>query len=262
MSFMADSSLNKSEVASLDKALRVIECMSHNSEDIALATLAKQAGLPKSTLVRLLNTLKAHSIVWQDENTKRYKLGWALIYLGRCAASSFNLVDMIRPYLTQLSKETGETASLVMRRNDRAVYVDRVSSSNMIRSAPKVGDELPFYASGSGKVLLSALPEAELCKILDQIEMIRFTDKTITDPVTFREELAAIRKKGWAFDDEEGERGCRCIAAPLRDWNAQVVASISITGPTMRIGDGDINRLSEKVCSIVEAASKALQIHG
>lgn len=142
MPVMADSNLNKSEVAALDKALRVIECMSHTAEDIGLATLAEQTNLPKSTLVRLLNTLKAHSIVWQDEKTKRYKLGWALIYLGRAAASSFNLVDMIHPYLMQLSRETGETASLVMRRNDRAVYVDRVSSSNMIRSAPKVGEEL------------------------------------------------------------------------------------------------------------------------
>lgn len=257
---MADNNLDKSEVAALDKALRVLECMSRNREDISLGSLAEQVDLPKPTLVRLLTTFKNHSIVWQDVRTRHYKLGWGLIYLGQAASASFSLVEVIRPYLAQLSSETGETASLVMRRNNRAVYVDQVSSNNMIRGVPHIGEELTFYASGSGKILLSALSERELDGIVDSLDFVRLTDKTITDKKVFRDELAQVRKRGWALDDEEGERGCRCIAAPLCDWNEQIIASISITGPTMRIEEAQIPILAEKVCSIAAAASKELRV--
>ncbi|MEG1548112.1 MAG: IclR family transcriptional regulator [Clostridia bacterium] len=256
---MKTVSNDKSEVASLDKAIRTLKFLSTVEGDVTLTTLAENVDLPKSTLVRLLNTLKGHGMVLQDDETKRYRLGWALIYMGQAATKSFNLIKLIHPHLDQLSRETGESASLIMLRKNKVVYVDQVSGNNMIRGVPRIGAELFLHASASGKVLLSHLTEKQVNQILAGYAFTRFTDKTICDPAVFREVLSQTHSLGYALDDEEGELGCRCIAAPITDWNGKIVASVTITGPTSRIGLDDIPRLADTVVRIAKQASLSLR---
>jgi len=247
-----------SSVKALDKSLRILEIFANTAGEIDLSTLTKHTQIPKSTLLRLLNTLKNHNFVLQDPQSRRFRLGWALIYLGKAAEQSFDLVHVVHPYLEELASQTGETASLVLIDGDHAVYVDQVTSSNIIRGNPPVGTPLHLNCTSSGKVLLSALSEQELESFLKRTKLVKKTDKSIVDPRILREEIRRVRKQGYAVDDEETEIGGRCAGAPIYNKEGKIVASISVVGPSTRVRQSDLVSLAGLVARAAGRASVAL----
>jgi len=248
----------ESSVRALDKALSVLERLSLHERDVDLATLTREMQMPKTTLLRLLNTLRRHNFVHQDEQTKRFRLGWALIYLGRAAGRAFDLVGFIHPYLERLSRDSGETANLVFLDRHTAVYVDQVVTDNIIRGVPAVGAPLGLHCTASGKALLSRLPAERREEILGKIHLERLTEKTITDLAALRRAIEEARQQGYALDDEETEPGGRCVAAPVMGKEGNVVAAISVMGPNNRVNPDTLPRLSQLVHQAAEEISKAL----
>jgi DNA-binding IclR family transcriptional regulator len=249
---------DKSEVASLDKAINVLEYLTQLDKDIGLKDLSAVLNMPKATLIRLLTTMKRHGIIQQDAATKNYRLGWALIYMGTAASRLFDLPKIIHPYLERLSRESGESASLVQFQRDSAVYVDQVSCTNLIRSGLGVGAQLQIHISAAGKILISDMPDETIRQFIKRNPLIKRTDKTIINEEAFLNEIRRVRENGYALDDEEGEIGGRCIAAPLMDWNNNILASISITGPSSRIHQETLPRLIALVCEVARSASAEL----
>ena len=248
----------QSSVRALEKALSILEHLSRIGEDIDLATLTQQLDMPKTTLLRLLNTLKKHNFVQQDERSRRYRLGWALIYLGQAANKVFNIVEFIHPYLDKLSRRSGETANLVFLDRNHAVYVDQVVSDNIIRGVPAVGAPLGLHCTAAGKVLLGWQSEEVVEQILKHAELHGLTDKTITERQALRLELERIRQQGWALDDEESELGGRCVAAPVFGKEGSLVAAISVMGPANRVNSDTIPALSDVLVTIAGEISQAL----
>jgi DNA-binding IclR family transcriptional regulator len=244
-------------VGAVDRALRVLELLSQ-VEDADLTGLATRAELPKSTVLRLLRTLESHNFVQQDLQTRRYSLGWALIHLGKASERQSKPVRLLRSFLERVSRETGETASLAMLDGNYAVYVDQVLSRNIIRGVPPIGTHLWLHATAVGKALLSALDEERLDRLLREVGLPQITERTIINATRLREDLAVVRKRGYAVDDEEAERGGRCIAAPVRDETGATVAALSITGPTSRIRPDTIDEYAKIVCEVVGQASRLL----
>ena len=253
---MDDSKQNSVRV--LEKALTVLEHLSRIEQDIDLASLTQQLDMPKTTLLRLLNTLKKHNFVQQDERSRRYRLGWALIYLGKAANKVFDIVEFIHPYLEKLSRRSGETANLVFLDRNYAVYVDQVVSDNIIRGVPAVGSPLGLHCTAAGKVLLSCQSDDAISEILPQIELNALTDKTITDRQKLREELRRVAEQGWALDDEESELGGRCVAAPVFEKNGTLIASISVMGPANRVNPATIPALSALLLKTAREISQEL----
>ena len=248
----------QNSVRALEKALSVLEHLSRIEGDIDLATLTLQLDMPKTTLLRLLNTLKKHNFVQQDERSRRYRLGWALIYLGQAANKVFNIVEFIHPYLEKLSRRSGETANLVFLDRNHAVYVDQVVSDNIIRGVPAVGAPLGLHCTAAGKVLLGWQSEEVVEQILKHAELHGLTDKTITERQALRLELERIRQQGWALDDEESELGGRCVAAPVFGKEGSLVAAISVMGPANRVNSDTIPALSDVLVTIAGEISQAL----
>jgi len=245
-------------VGALDKALNVLECMGRLEADIDLGSLAREVRLPKSTLLRLLTTLKMHNLVHQDERTRRFRLGWALIYLGRAANRAFSLVELVHPFLERLSRQIGETANLVLLERNHAVYVDQVVSDSIIRGVPPVAAQLGLHCTAAGKVLLGFQPPDRLERILAQIRLEELTAKTITDPAHLRQALRRVRRQGYAVDDEESEVGGRCVAAPVRDREGRVIAAISVVGPSSRFTRATIPPLIRSVLAVTAEISRRL----
>jgi DNA-binding IclR family transcriptional regulator len=248
----------QNSVRALEKALSVLEHLSRIEGDIDLASLTLQLDMPKTTLLRLLNTLKKHNFVQQDERSRRYRLGWALIYLGQAANKVFNIVEFIHPYLEKLSRRSGETANLVFLDRNHAVYVDQVVSDNIIRGVPAVGAPLGLHCTAAGKVLLGWQSEEVVEQILKHAELHGLTDKTITERQALRLELERIRQQGWALDDEESELGGRCVAAPVFGKEGSLVAAISVMGPANRVNSDTIPALSDVLVKIAGEISQAL----
>jgi IclR family acetate operon transcriptional repressor len=248
----------ENSVQALEKALTVLEYLSKIDGDIDLSSLAHALSLPKTTLLRLLTTLKRRHFVQQDEQSRRFSLGWSLIHLGQAAGRAFDLAGLAHPFLERLAGQSGETANLILLDGEHAMYVDQVASPSIIRGVPAVGTPLGLHCTAAGKALLGFLPEEESAHLIPRLRLTRLTEKTITDPAKLRAELVRARQQGYAMDDEETELGGACVAAPVRDRQGKVMAAVSIMGPTHRVNRGSIPRLARMVMATAGEISRAL----
>lgn len=245
-------------VQALDKALTILEHLATIDGDVDLSSLAGALNLPKTTLLRLLTTLRRRSFVQQDEQSRRFRLGWALVHLGKAATRACNLVAIAHSHLETLARQTGETANLVLPDGERVVYIDQVVSRSIIRGVPSVGSRLGLHCTAAGKVLLGFRAQEEIRQTLRGLRLRRMTPKTITDPAKLRRELNRVRLQGFAIDDEETELGGCCVAAPVYGRERRVLAAVSIMGPTQRVNSGSIPRFAKMVRVAAWEISRAL----
>ena len=149
-----------------------------------------------------------------------------------------NLVSVSRPFLEHLASATGETIHLVARHGDEVVYLYKEDTSNsIVRMASFVGLRNPMYCTSVGKCILAYLPEDEVRAIWSRTVVTAFTPNTITDYDALTRELAAVRRDGYAMDNEEHELGVVCIGAPIFDYSGSPVAALSVSFPASRIGE-------------------------
>ena len=197
--------------------------------------------------------------VQKDIETGKYRLTVRLFEIGSRAISGMNLVSISRPYLEQLAAGTGETVHLVARNNDEVVYLykeDRRES--VIHMASFVGLRSPMYRTAVGKSILALLPEEEVRRIWDRSVIEPLTPNTIVRYDDLLENLAIVRQRGWAMDNEENELGVLCIAAPIKDFTNTPIGAISISAPAARMTFSTCERFALKVIASTNAISKAL----
>lgn len=195
----------------------------------------------------------------KDIETGKYRLTVRLFEIGSRAISGMNLVSISRPYLEQLAAGTGETVHLVARNNDEVVYLykeDRRES--VIHMASFVGLRSPMYRTAVGKSILALLPEEEVRRIWDRSVIEPLTPNTIVRYDDLLENLAIVRQRGWAMDNEENELGVLCIAAPIKDFTNTPIGAISISAPAARMTFSTCERFALKVIASTNAISKAL----
>lgn len=245
-------------VKSLVRALDLLEILAQTTPDASLGEIARAAKLPRSTAHRLLRSLHQMGYVVQNPATGNYALGERLILLGRKAEQQRDLRRIARPCLEQLAQETAETVSLTTIVDHAVVQLDHVDSPNMLKVTWDAGQRFPIHASASGKAILAFLPEAERECILKSIELPAFTKRTIVDAKKSRVALSGIRERGYALDDAEREEGVRCVAAPIFNSLGNVVAAISVSGPSMRLSLDRLGELAAKVKTTARAISSSL----
>jgi IclR family acetate operon transcriptional repressor len=219
-----------SSVRSLERAFELLDHLADAGGQLALTELTEASGLPMPTVYRLMRTLVNRGYVRQ-EPSKRYALGPRLIRLGETAERL--LGSWARPVLAQLVDEVGETANMALLEGDEAVYVAQVPSRHSMRMFTEVGRRVLPHCTGVGKALLAQLPEPTVREIIARTGMPAYTPHTITEPAVLMEELARIRQRGYALDEQEQEVGVRCVAVPVID--TPTPAAISVSGPHGRL---------------------------
>jgi IclR family KDG regulon transcriptional repressor len=218
---------------SVTNALRVLEALgnSHRGEAIGLSDLARQLGIGKSTCHRLLITLESRGFASQEQSTGKYKLGPKNIQIAGKYLEGTEISSLSKPILEKLVDKTGETAHIAVLDGKAALFVAKVDSDNPFRMMSHVGWRAPLHSCALGKVLLAFNRDDSL---LGKIKLSRHTKNTITDRKRLLEELKEIRSNGWAIDDEEVQLGLRCYAAPIKNFEGEVVAAVSVSGPKVR----------------------------
>jgi DNA-binding IclR family transcriptional regulator len=234
------------------RAIALLKAFSDEQPQLGLAELARMVGLNKTTTYRLLTALESQGLVARTPAGETYRLGPEVIALGGRALRASDLRSVSRAELMELARATGETATLEILVGQEVLVLDEVSGAHLVGATQYIGARWPAQATSTGKVLLAFLPEAEREKLLPQL-LIQVTEQTITLAEALRQQLAVIRKQGYATAIEELEVGFSAIAAPIRNHDGQVVASLSINGPTTRLTP---ERLAEVVPLVVEAAGR------
>lgn len=239
---------------SLVKALRILIYLGENGPELGVTEIAQALKLNKSTTYRLLSAMEQFDFIDQDPGSEKYRLGLKLFELGNTAVQSRTLQSQAHPHLVAMSRCSNETVHLGIARDGDVIYLDKIESHNSLISIPSiVGRRLPAHCTGLGKVLLAYLPEPILLKTISARELQRRTEHTITDKRALMGHLRQIRQRGYALDNQEAERGLSCVAAPVEDSQARVVAAISIAGPTIRFRGKE---LAEKIEIVRKFARK------
>ena len=219
----------------LERALDLLEYLSRRKE-MSFGEIAEDLNIPKATLSRMLKTLKRREYLKQDPYTKRYRLGCALLVIGNSILDTLELREIARPYMQKLLKETRETVELAVMEEGTLIYIDKLESSESIRLFARIGSRYStLHATAPGKVMLAFGGEELLRNLLEKVGLKRFTEKTITERKALEKELEEIKKRGWAFDDEEVRIGVRRIASPIFDYKGKLAGVVGIAGPIFRI---------------------------
>lgn len=197
-----------------------------------LGELASELGIHKSTTLRLLQVLEKYGYVRRDGEAPVFSLGLHIVELSSWILEGLDARQVARPHLERLARATGETVHLAIRDGAQVVYLDKVESIHPVRMYSRVGSHAPAHCTGVGKVLLAFTDRADW----PDMSLTRFTSQTITEFDDLATVADEILRRGWGRDEREHEDSIRCIAAPVFDASRSVVAAISVSVPTSRMG--------------------------
>ncbi len=248
---------DKSTIQSLERALDVLEKLAAG-RDLTLSRIASDMRQSPSTVYRVLATLETRSMVETDPSDQTWHIGPAAFRLGSAFLRRSGLIEKSRPFMRALMEATGETANLGVERNAEVLFVSQVETQETIRAFFPPGTRSAMHSSGIGKALLSCLSDAQFTRHLRRTNLLRFTENTIISHPALAEEMAAIRVRGYAFDNEERTLGMRCIAAPVRNQYGEAVAGISVSGPTHRMAISAIPEIGATVARSARELSQNL----
>ena len=259
MSGPQDDNGERSSVAavqSVDRALTVLEILAAQGE-AGVTEVAAELGVHKSTAFRLVAALESRGFVEQLADRGKYRLGFGVVRLAGAAAAQLDIAQQGRPICEVLAADVEETVNLAILDSDRAVNISQVRGPAALSTHNWVGQGTPLHATSSGKVLLAHAPEAVRKEVLSR-ELPRFTAATITDPEVLQERLELVREQGWASTVEEYEVGLNAVAAPVRDASGDVIAAVSVSGPSFRMHADSFPILSGRVVAAAEELSRRL----
>jgi IclR family KDG regulon transcriptional repressor len=243
-------------VQMVSRAFKILEVLSVNPWQ-GVSELARSLSCQKSTVFRLLNTLKKDGFIIQDKGTEKYSLSLKLFSLGANTVNNLDLTQAAQPMITRLSQASKETIHLCTIDNDQIVYLQKIESPHSLQviMMSRIGQSTPFYCTGVGKALLAYQSEEKILHYLHHTTLKRFTYRTITDKDALLTELEAVCRSGYAYDNEEHEIGVRCVAAPIFNQAGTIIAALSVSGPTVRIYDGKLTEIRELVTQAAQDIS-------
>lgn len=255
---MAEEKETKNPVQSAERIFQVMEVLADNGE-MGLMELSAMLGLHKSTVHRLLMSLIYMGYAKQDETTQKYMLSYKVVNMASKVLDRTDVLQVAKPYMERLSDLSGETVHLVQREENNILYIYKIEAKvGTIRMVSHVGMVHPMYCSGVGKAIMATLSEDEVKQIWNESIIEKKTDKTITDFARMQEVLAEVRENGYALDDEENEKGVRCIAACLYGHQKEVKYAFSISGPTSRMTKERVKELSVDMLKVQKELSREL----
>jgi len=240
------------KVKSLYKALRILECFNVHTPELGITEISEQLGLYKSNVHNIVDTFVKAGYLEQNPENEKYRLGMKILELGNVISSNMNIRKLMLPYMQELADYTNETVYLGMPNEEEVIYLDSSSPKNQLSTRSMLGVKAPLYCTGIGKAMLAFLP-GEVTESLLAKGLHKHTDQTITEPAALQAELMAIRSRGYSIDNMEHEYGIKCVGMPILNKKRQLVAGISVSGPSLRFDDDKIRDYAFKLGEIVRA---------
>ncbi len=232
------------KVKSLQKALEVLNCFI-DTHQLGVTEISERLGLYKSTVHNILSTFQAMNYVKQDLDTGKYSLGDTMYYFCGSLNTSNILTKIARPYMEEIGLKVGELVYLATYSEYDALYLDSFYPKNFKGTQNTVlGYRIKMYCCGVGKAMLAHLPQAEANKVIAQ-PRTALTPHTLVDEKLLRNELAEIRRLGYAIDSMEHEFGVKCVAVPIFTSNGKLEGAMSISAPSLRFDKFSLEELVE-----------------
>lgn len=239
----------KNRVKSVEKTFDIVRTI-QDLGGASLTTLAREMGIPQSTAHNYLKSLEDAEYLVNDNGT--YQVGIRFLEHGAYARNRLKIYEIAKPEVDKLADETGELANLLIEEHGRGSYLHRAYGVDAVQVEAHVGTRVYLHSTALGKAILAHLPAERRDAILDRHGLPERTPRTTTDRAELLDDLAEIRDRGYAYDDEERLSGLRCLAAAVRSDSDRVLGAVSIAGPTNRLrGDRYHEELPKKLLEAV-----------
>jgi DNA-binding IclR family transcriptional regulator len=219
----------------IERMMSLLDALAHHTVPVNLKQLATETTLHPSTAHRILGVMVESRLVDRIE-PGTYRLGMRLLELGSLVKSRISVRQEALPFMQVLHQELGETVNLSVRHEDEVVYVERTAAGNsMMRVVQIIGARAPLHITAVGKIFLAADGAAGAAEYAQRTGLPRYTDNTLADLHALAEDIQAIRGQGYAFDNEEAEKGVSCIGAGIYNDEGRLVAGLSVSAPSDRM---------------------------
>ena len=249
-----------SQVQSVDRAVAILFLLAQHGE-AGVTELAAELGVHKSTAFRLIGALESGSLIDQDGDRGKYRLGRGVLRLAAATAGRLELPTESRPVCRQLAAELGEAVNIAILDRGEATNILQEYGTSSITGRNWIGQRTPLHATASGKVLLAYMDAVALKEVLSST-LHRYTGHTVTEPQVLEAQLATVREQGWASTSEEFEIGLNALAAPVYDATGEVVAAVGVSGPSYRLTAESYPAVAETLLAAAREISARLGYFG
>lgn len=221
----------------IERAIKLLECFTSQNPKMGVTEISDTIGLSKATTFRIAETLEQLGYLNKDETTQSYSIGSKVLVLGQIFLDELNFRTVALPYMKQIRDTLDETISLYIAVKNKRVCVERIHSSQALRRVVAVGQEVPLERGASGRVLLAFSQQAH----------------NLDDAV-----MEKVRQDGYAYSANERGEGVSAVSVPLRNFKGEVIASMTIAGPSFRYNEASLPRYIDVMKKTAEVISKKL----
>jgi DNA-binding IclR family transcriptional regulator len=243
-------------INSIDRTLQILQLFSPQKPEWGISEISKELHLYKSCIHNTLYTLLNRGFVVQNSSNGKYCLSIKFFELGSIVFGDIDLRKIAHPYLEEIAREFNETVHMGILSDGEVISVEQEKSNQSLHHQIVIGKRAPLHCTGVGKAIMAFLNKEELEKIIKKKGLKRFTENTIVDFNKLQDELKEIVNQGYAIDNMEHELGVRCIAAPIRNYQGKVNASLSVSGPAFRIKGERIALIKDKLIKCCNMISR------
>lgn len=217
-------------MASMEKALDILLLFNSERQELSATDISESMGIPLSTTYKYLKVLRSKDFIAKDSCSSCFHLGWTIFQIVNCRNDGRRVADVAFSEMKSLAAEIGETVLLTVISDHKALCLEKVDSSRLVKISHERGSVRPLHTGASGKVLLAFQPSDFVSTYFDQHHLF-----SAENGVSIYQQLKQIRKQGYAFSDSELDAGAVAIAAPVFNHTSQLVAGLTVAGPKDRM---------------------------
>lgn len=233
----------KYSIQAVDNSLDVLEQFFGEKGELGITEISRNLGLHKNNVFRLLATLEHRGYIEQNKNNEHYKLGIKALELGKAFLSHTGLIRVAQDRIVELSNLVNETTYLAILRDNQVFYIEDHESSQPLRVSSRIGTRMSPLCTAIGKIILANYDEDDRDRVIAANQFVKHTENSLSSVADYLEELEQARERGFAVDNEERDLGIRCVAGPIFNYNDQIVAGISLSGPVSRMSDERLEKV-------------------
>lgn len=248
---------NSARLSSVTTAIHLLKTFTEADQELGISELAKRLNVAKSTVHRLASALLDEGLLQQNPETGRYGLGVGLFSLGSLVRARLDVTAESKMVLNALRQETEENVRLAVLERDHAVFLHDFEGPQTLRLRSSTGQLRPAFCTAEGLCLLSGLRGPQLAQFLKFPRAAR-TEQTVVDEEELTQRIRHVKRRGYAFEDEECDPGTRCVAAPIFNAEGRIVAAIGVAGPRVRIRKSQVPGLAQKVIAAADDISQRM----
>ena len=239
---------------SAENVLKILFVWSENqSWELGLTEISRLTGINKSTVYKILLTLRDRNLISLNPENKKYHLDVGILELSNIFLKNLSLRDIAHPLLKELAQESGKTVTFALRKEEYLVFIDRVDGAENVRFYCDVGKVIYYNDGAAAKAVFAHLPEQQI-RVVTKTEEKRFTENTRTWKELLKE-ADTIRTLGYSVSDEEVDRGVIAVGAPVFDQHGSVIAGVAVATLKQGLPKKEFKRMASLVMKYAKQIS-------